>query len=202
MIPTLAVFFAVVFNRTERPGKIYLSHAAVAGVALVIFSGFVVLEADRYPTWHDVAVGLIALYALFIVMNVIMYVRKVPAAVGLFTAVLVFFSAFTLTVAVTVPMDFNRDIRVFAQWYRHPAPLFVIHSKQVNEGGKSNPLYWYMRRKPVEFADLDAFSEAVDDIPRGSYLLFNGEYREELTVLLPSLELLGRGDIWDFARYE
>jgi 4-amino-4-deoxy-L-arabinose transferase-like glycosyltransferase len=202
MIPTLAVFTAVVFTRTEKPGKIYISHAALAGLALIVFSGFVVLEAARYPTWHDVAIGLIAMYALFIGMNVIMYVKRVPASTGLFSVVLLFFAAFTITVAVTVPMDFNRDFRNFAEHYRRPEPLYVIHSRNVNEGGKSNPVYWYMGVEPVEFADLETFEEAAGDITRGSYIIFNREYTEELESLLPSLELIQKGKIWNFARYE
>lgn len=202
MIPTLAVFIGALFTRTEKPGKIYLSQAILAGVVLIIFLGFVVMEASRYPTWHDVAIGLIAMYALFFAWNLILYVKKVPASTGLFSAVLLFFLAFTITVAVTVPMDFNRDIRGFAKHYRRPSPLYVIHSKKVNEGGKSNPIYWYMDTEPVEFSDLRSFEEAAGEVDRGSYLIFNKEYTEELESLLPSLELVQKGKIWNFARYE
>jgi 4-amino-4-deoxy-L-arabinose transferase-like glycosyltransferase len=202
MIPSLAIFIAVAYGDIKNPRKVYLSQLLLSALALIIFSAFVILEVRRYPTWLDVAVGLITVYAIFIGVNVLFYVKRIKAPVGLFSLVLLFFISFTIFVAVTVPMDFNRDLRDFSSQYRHPAPLYVVRSKRVNEGGKAHPLYWYMRKDPVEFSDFEAFSGAVDTIERGSYIIYDKGYDDSMNALLPTFEPLELGRIWNLGRYD
>jgi 4-amino-4-deoxy-L-arabinose transferase-like glycosyltransferase len=202
MIPSLAMFIAVTYGDTGNTRRVYLPQLALSAVALAIFSGFAILEAHRYPSWIDVAFGLIAIYTVFIGLNLLFYVKRIAAPVGPFFLVLLFFISFTIFAAVTVPMDFNRDIRNFKSLYRYPAPIYVVRSKEVNEGGKSHPLYWYMRKDPVEFHDFEAFAGAVDAIERGSYIIYDKGYSDSMRELLPSFEPMKTGKIWNLGRYD
>lgn len=202
MIPCLALFLAADFS-DPPPGRTrYLAHLLFAAAAVAVFTLFVVREGGRYRPFLDVAAGLIAVYLLFIGLNLALYLKRVPAAAGLFTVTLAFFLAFTVMAWITVPLDFNPDIKSFARAYRGPAPVYVIGSKKADEGNKKRVIYWYLGTEDTrQYGSLQAFRERVQELPAGSYLIFNHEYTGELADRYPSLQVLEEGIVWNMGVY-
>ncbi|MFW6180784.1 MAG: hypothetical protein ACOC8N_03470, partial [Spirochaetota bacterium] len=162
----------------------------------------VIREGGRYRPFMDVAAGLIAVYLLFIGLSLWLYLKRVPPAAGMFTLTLVFFLAFTVMAWITVPLDFNPDIKSFAPDYRGPAPVYVIGSKKADEGNKKRVIYWYLGTEDSrQYPSLQAFRERVQELPAGAYLIFNREYTGELAVQYPSLEVLEEGIVWNMGVY-
>lgn len=210
MIPALAVFIAFAFrdpdahagladtSGADRSRKYYLAHAALAGTALALFSLFVITQGHRYKPFLDVAIGLMVIYVVFVGMNLLFFLKRVPGRVGLFTVTVVFFLAFTLNAWITVPLDFNQDIKSFAPVYQGPAPVYVIGSKQANEGRKKRVIYWYFdTANTAQYGSLSSFTDQVGDPPDGSYMLFYHGYTSELEKRYPSLQVLDTGIVWN-----
>lgn len=198
MIPCLALFLAYDFKDPRQGGARYMALLLFAAAAVTVFTVFVIKEGSRYRPFLDVAVGLIAVYLLFIGLNLGLYLKQVPAALGLFVATLVFFLAFTVMAWVTVPLDFNPDIKSFAPVYQGPAPVYVIGSKKADEGRKKRVIYWYLGTPDTrQYGSLQSFRERVEEVPGGSYLVFNREYTGELKGHYPSLEVLKEGIVWN-----
>jgi 4-amino-4-deoxy-L-arabinose transferase-like glycosyltransferase len=202
MVPALALYIAHLYCSTGKAKGIYLSNTILAALALTAFSGFALVQWSRFPAWRDVAIGLIALYTIFITVNVLFLLKSVSARTGLFTIVGLFYALFTLFAAVTVPMDFNRDLRDFTRVYKYPAPLYMVRTREIEETGKKNPLYWYTRKIPVGFRDFETFAEARSRIEEGSFIIYYREDTERMTALLPSFEILQTGRIWNIGFYE
>jgi 4-amino-4-deoxy-L-arabinose transferase-like glycosyltransferase len=202
MIPTLAVFTAYAYSNTGKPRKVYLSHIILMSITLIVLTGFTVSQWKRYPTWRDVAIGLLAMYLIFTITNVILYVKSVPAKPGIFILSVIFFITFTITTAVTVPMDFNRDLRNFAPVYEYPAPLYMVRTREINEMGKSKPLYWYTRARVSGYRDLNSFIESEPSVEKGSYIIFYKDDVNEMTGLFPNLSIRETGKIWTIAIVE
>jgi len=202
MIPTLAMFIAFAYSNVREPRKIYLSHIILTAFTVLILTGFAIVEWKRYPAWHDVVVGLIVIYAVFIILNTVLYVKSVPTKPGIFIIVVVFFITFTIDAAVTVPMDFNRDLRKFASLYEYPAPLYMVDSGEINETGKAKPIYWYMRTQPEEYDDVASLKESKFRLERGTFIIFYKSDIDDMLELFPTLSVLKTGKIWTIAHYE
>jgi hypothetical protein len=202
MIPALALYIARVYCSTREEKRIYLSNIVLAAVALTAFGGFALLQWSRFPNWRDVAVGLILIYTLFIGLNTLFFVQTPSPGARPFLIVAMFYGLFTLFTAVTVPMDFNRDLRDFAPTYEYPAPLYMVRTREVEETGKKNPLYWYTRKIPVGYRDFAKFAEEKQQIKKGSYIIYYRGDTERMIALFPSFELLQTGRIWNIGYYE
>jgi hypothetical protein len=150
----------------------------------------------------DAGIGLMTIYVLFIGFNGVLYLKRIPTAKGLFFIIFVFFLLFTINAAITVPMDFNRDLRNFALYYKFSASFYVIHSPRVNQHGRCKPLYWYMRKRPQEFKNLEMFIEIKDQVPWDSYLIFNKDDAKVLEKTFPSVEILKTSKLWNIGRYD
>ena len=202
MIPTLAMFISYAYRNINEARKVYLSHIVLAAITLLIFTGLVISQWKRFPTWRDVAIGLIIIHALFLILNALFLIKSVPAKPGIFALILIFFITFTIDAAVTVPMDFNRDLRRFAKTYEYPAPLYMVRTREINETGKSKPLYWYTRARVKGYRDMDSFIESKPPVERGSFIIFYRGDMDEMSQLLPTLSVLQTGKIWIIARVE
>ena len=132
-------------------------------IPALVLTAFIILytrEGHKYPAFADVAYGLIIIYALFIIMNAIFYVKRIDAKIGAFSVVFLFFILFTIHTAITVPLDFNRDIKNFADVYKEPAPIVVISSRKVDEGSKTRVTIWYLRKRSTQYNTYEKFLEA------------------------------------------
>jgi 4-amino-4-deoxy-L-arabinose transferase-like glycosyltransferase len=202
MIPTLALYIAQAYTHIKKVKKVYLANVILAGIALAAFSVFTASRWTRYPTWRDVVIGLVVIYALFIALNAFLYIKSIPSFPGIILLVLLFFASFTITTAVTVPMDFNRDLRKFASLYEYPAPLYMVRTREISETGKQNPLYWYMRKRSEGYRDFESFAGSVSEIEKGSFVIFYKGDTGRMLGLFPSLTVLQTGRIWNIAKYE
>jgi hypothetical protein len=95
---------------------------------------------------------------------------------------------------VTVPLDFNHDIKKFSKVYEMPAPIVVIGTKKVNEGSIT---IWYMRKRSGRYRTLDDFLMEANTIERGTYLIYYKDYTEALMGLYDSFTELQKGKIWN-----
>jgi len=202
MIPTLAMFISYAYRNIGEARKVYLSHIVLAAITLLIFTGLVISQWKRFPTWRDVAIGLIVIYTLFLILNTFFLIKSIPARPGIFALILLFFITFTIDAAVTVPMDFNRDLRRFARLYEYPAPLYMVRTREISETGKSKPLYWYTRARVEGYRDMNSFIESKPSVESGSFIIFYKGDIDEMSQLLPTLSVLETGKIWIIARVE
>ncbi len=135
-------------------------------------------------------------------MNVIFYVKRIDAKIGVFSVVSLFFIIFTIHTAITVPLDFNRDIKNFADVYKEPASIVVISSRKVDEGKKTKVTIWYMRKRSKQYKTLEHFLEVSEEIEKGTYLIFYNGYAEELKEKYDSFNILKTGKIWNIGVVE
>lgn len=201
MIPVPAIFMAESLKNIKNR-KIYLLFASIPALVLTAFIILYIREGRKYPAFADVAYGLIIIYALFIIMNVIFYVKRIDAKIGVFSVVFLFLVIYTIHTAITVPLDFNRDIKNFADVYEEPAPIVVISSRKVDEGRKTTVTIWYMRKRSIQYKTLEHFLEVSEEIEKGTYLIFYNGYSEELKEKYDSFNILKTGKIWNIGVVE
>lgn len=195
MIPGMVIFMGDALKNLKNK-KIYIYLASMAALILGIFIFFYGKEGQKYPTFTDVVYGLITIYSLFIIFNLVLLFKKIEPKSGVFYVVFTFFIMFTVHTAITIPLDFNRDIKNFADVYKGPAPIVVISTKKVNEGSKTRATIWYLRKRSKQYKTLDHFLKNSDKIEKGTYLIFNKGYTEDLKKLYESFKVLKTGKIW------
>ncbi len=103
---------------------------------------------------------------------------------------------FTIHTAITVPLDFNSDIKSFADVYEGPAPIIVIGTKEVDEGSKTRVTIWYMRKRSKQYKTFEKFLTVSGGIEKGTYLIFYNGYTDRLRELYGSFKILKIGKIW------
>lgn len=195
MIPVLAIFLGESLKNIKNR-KIYLFFASVSAITVIVFLVIYGKEGHRYPTYRDFVYGLIIIYALFSILNIIFFLRKIDAKIGVFSLVFIFFISYTIHTAITVPLDFNSDIKSFADVYKNSAPIVVISTREVNEGSKTRVTIWYMRKRSKQYKTFEHFLEASGEIEKGTYLIFYNGYSDELQRLYESFKILKTGKIW------
>ena len=197
MIPAASIFLGHTLNRTNNR-NIHLAVSGLAFIALLVFFYAFFTLKDQYPTYKDVVVGLIIIYTMVIILCLFMYFRKVSNNKGIFLLIVIFFLCFTLHTAVTVPLDFNSDLKKFSRViFNKPSPLVVISTDRVNEGGKTTATIWYLKMSSVQYSSLEEFKNAIGQIKKGTYLMFYREYTESLNEIFTRFEVLEEGKIWN-----
>ncbi|GAI92869.1 unnamed protein product [marine sediment metagenome] len=129
-------------------------------------------------------------------MNIIFFFRRINAKLGVFSLVFIFFISFTVHTAITIPLDFNSDIKSFADVYEDSAPIVIISTREVDEGSKTRVTIWYMRKRSKQYKTFEHFLEASGEIEKGTYLIFYNGYTDELQKLYESFKILKTGKIW------
>ena len=202
MIPPIIVFLGYLLS-SGRSRNQYIALSSFSFLAVALLLIVFAVEGGRHPTYRVVFLGLAALYGLFCAASLLLYARRAPAEKGVFWLVAGFFISFTLLTAVTVPLDFNSDIKTFSRVvYDQRSPLYVVGSSKVNEGNKRTVTIWYLKMRGVDYKSLDQFTKRVPNPERGSYIIYNREYRERLGELYPTFTTLKTGRIWNIGRVE
>jgi len=202
MIPVFTIFLGHTIA-TVKNRRMYLYFALLSSMALILFLIAYSFEGNKYPTYRDVVIGLTLVYSLFIIICFFCYFRRTATKTGIPLIVVSFFIAFTLHTAVTVPLDFNSDIKNFADVvYDEPSPLIVIGSKKVNEGQKKTVTKWYLKMSSTHYKSLDQFIKIANQVSRGTYLIYNNEYTDSLSDLYDSFKVLKTGVIWNIGIIE
>jgi 4-amino-4-deoxy-L-arabinose transferase-like glycosyltransferase len=197
MIPIVSIFLGHTLNRTKNR-NIHLAISGLALIVLLIFLYAFFTLKDQYPAYKDVVIGLIIIYILVVLVSLFLYFRRVTNEKGLFVLVAIFFLCFTINSAVTVPLDFNRDLKEFSRViYNEPSPLVVISTNRVNEGGKTTATIWYLKMPSVQYNSLEEFRKAIGQIQKGTYLMFYKGYTEDLNRMFSSFKVLKEGRIWN-----
>jgi len=196
MIPILAMFLGKSLSNIKSR-KAYLSLFIFALIVLTVFLILYSKEASRYPTYKDVVIGLVTIYTIFIIVNAILFIKKTDGKIGLFMVVFIFFITFTIHTAITVPLDFNSDIKSFASVYKLPAPIYVISTNKVNEGNKTRATIWYMRKRSIQYNNLDHFIKDAKKVEKGAYLIFYKDYTYKINEIYNNFKVLQSGKIWN-----
>lgn len=202
MLPPVIIYLGYVLsaarNRAVYP---YLAGFSLGACALILI--LYAVEGSKYPTYRDVFIGLAGLYGLFGIASFLLYVRRTDTGKGVFNLVIGFFLAFTVFTAVTVPLDFNRDIKTFSSVvYDDPSPLIVISTNKVNEGGKKTVTIWYLKMRSVQYNSLDRFLKRNKSVGPDTYLIYYRDYSEKLRELYPTFRTLKEGKIWNLGKVE
>lgn len=195
MVPVLAIFLGESLKNIKNR-KIYLFFASVSVIVVIVLLILFSREGHRYPTFSDVFLGFIAIHALFTIINAVFFLKRVEGRVGVFSIVFIFFVMFTIHTAITVPLDFNSDIKSFADVYEEPAPIVVISTKEVDEGSKTRVTIWYMRKRSKQYKTFEKFLTVSGEIEKGTYLIFYNGYTDRLQELYGSFKILKIGKIW------
>jgi 4-amino-4-deoxy-L-arabinose transferase-like glycosyltransferase len=202
MIPAAILFLGYVLH-SIRNKKIFLYSAFIAASALILLLCLLIFAGSKYPAFKDVFIGLLILYAGYIAANLVLYFKDARTGQVIFPLVIGFFIGFTIYTAVTVPCDFNWDIKSFAGVvYDDPSPLIVVRSGKVNEGRKRTVTVWYLKMWSENYESLDQFLERASDIQRGTYLIYYRDYASTMQGLYPSFRVLKKGKIWEIGRVE
>ncbi len=198
MLPAASLFVGASLIRA-RNRNIFLGFTATGALVLTFLVVLFFREQAKYPTYRDFIIGLIAIALLFTASGWFLYRRNKNPAFGVLFQSCLYFILFTILTAVTVPLDFNADIKSFAKIvYEKPSPVIVINTKEVNEGSrKGRPIYWYMRMDAKEYRTLEKFQNSEKNVQAGTYLLYYKNYEGGLQNLYQSLDVLKRGKIWN-----
>ncbi len=202
MIPVVVIFLGNVLDRIKNR-KLSLAFSILAFIVLAIFIFLYLKEGSKYPAFRDVAIGLITVYAIYIIINLVIYFRRIVSDAGIFLLVTIFFIIFTVHTAVTVPLDFNKDIKSFSDvLYDEPSPLIVIATDKVNEGSKTTATIWYLKMPSIQYNSFDVFKRDIKQIEKGTYLIYYREYTEKLYKLFSSFKELKTGRVWNLGVVE
>ena len=132
-----------------------------------------------------------------------MFFKDTRTERGIFPLVIGYYLCFTLYAAITVPCDFNRDIKSFSEVvYDDTSPLMVVSSDKVNEGNKKTATIWYLKMRSANYGSLGAFKRAAPNVKSGTYIIYYREYTSDLQALFPTFAVLKRGVIWNIGRIE
>jgi 4-amino-4-deoxy-L-arabinose transferase-like glycosyltransferase len=197
MMPAASLFVGASLSRV-RNKNIFLGFTTTGVLVLTFLMVLFFREKARYPTYKDFVIGLSAVCAIFATTGWLLYRRDAKPVIGVLFQSGLYFFLFTILTAVSVPLDFNADIKSFAEVvYEKPSPMIIINTKEVNEGSKkTRPVYWYMRMEAKEYRTLERFLKDADKVQAGTSLLFYKKYESRLKNLYPSFEVLQRGKIW------
>jgi len=203
MIPAVSLFLGITLKKIKNQ-KIFLYFAFIAFLAIAVVTGVYIKIHRTYPTYRDVIIGLAIVYLLFVIYNFIFYFSKIKANRGILYGTVMFFICFTIFTAITVPLDFNADIKSFSEVvYEEQSPLIIINTKEVNEGGnKRRAAYWYLKMRDSEYRTFDHFINKSDKIKRGTYLIYYNGYERKLKSIHSSFKVLKTGKIWNIGVIE
>jgi 4-amino-4-deoxy-L-arabinose transferase-like glycosyltransferase len=202
MIPPVIIFLGYVLS-TTRNRNIYLYISGFSCGATILPLIIFGIAGNKYPTYRDVFIGLAILYGMFCITGFFLFSRRIDVTKGVFNLVIGFFVALTIFTAVTVPLDFNTDIKTFADVvYDDPSPLVVIGSNKVNEGNKKTATIWYLKMRSANYSSLDSFLKRVENVERGTYFIYYKDYSEKLYELYPTFYTLKKGKIWNLGRVD
>jgi 4-amino-4-deoxy-L-arabinose transferase-like glycosyltransferase len=200
MIPAASIMLGRVLDGIRRKG-FFLATAALGTAVIAVFVYALVTLADTYPTYKDVVIGLIAAYAVLVLASVIFYLDKAPVGRKPFFLAAVFFIVFTVETAITVPLDFNHDLKRFGSIvYDDPSPFVVVSTNRVNEGNKTTATIWYLKMDSTQYGSLEKFRKASDNIEEGTYVMFDREDTENIRSMFDSFDVLMYGRIWNLGR--
>ena len=197
-IPILAIYLGVTLSGV-KDRKIFIYLAVFAFVALSIFLFWVSREIERYPTFRDVALGLSIMYVLFIGYTVTFYFLKGNLSVKLLFVTTIFFIVFVITTAITVPLDFNADIKSFREViFQKPNTLVIINTREVREGHyKVGATKWYLRMDADQYRTLDLFLPEAMEYRRGTYYIYYNKYTDVLKETYDTFTVLRTGKVWN-----
>lgn len=197
MMPAASLFAGASLSRV-RNKKLFLGFTATGMLVVIFLMVLFFKEKARYPTYKDFIIGLSAVCAIFAAAGLLLYRKNARPVFGAVFQSGLYFFLFTILTAVSVPLDFNADIKSFAEVvYEKQSPMVIINTKEVNEGSKkTRPVYWYMRMEAKEYRTLERFLKDADTVQAGTYLLYYKNYESSLKNLYPSFEVLQRGKIW------
>jgi len=197
MMPAASLFAGASLSRV-RNKKLFLRFTATGMLVVIFLMVLFFMEKARYPTYKDFIIGLSTVCAIFAAAGLLLYRKNARPVFGAVFHSGLYFFLFTILTAVSVPLDFNADIKSFAQVvYEKQSPMVIINTKEVNEGsGKARPVYWYMRMDAKEYRTLERFLKDADTVQAGTYLLYYKNYESSLKNLYPFFEVLQRGKIW------
>jgi 4-amino-4-deoxy-L-arabinose transferase-like glycosyltransferase len=197
-IPILAIYLGGTL-REVKDRKIFIFLAAFACLTLSIFLIWVLREINRYPTYRDVVVGLTIMYVLFIGYTAFFYFLKGDTNLKLFIMVSIFFIVFSITTAITVPLDFNADIKSFrGVVYQKPNDLILINTNEVNEGRyKRGATKWYLRMDAVQYGTIDSFLPDAEKYTHGAYFIYYYKYTNQLNNIFDTFTVLKTGQVWN-----
>jgi 4-amino-4-deoxy-L-arabinose transferase-like glycosyltransferase len=203
MIPAVSLFLGYTLSEIQNR-KIFLLLGVISLLVGAGVLGIYLMIHRKYPTYLDMIIGLTAACALFSMCNILLYYSKTELRIGILAAVGTYFIAFTIFTAVTVPLDFNADIKSFGKLvYDKPSPVVVINTKEVNEGrNKRRAVYWYLKMNASEHRTLEDFLAQQDSVKKGSYLIYYKAYNAQLRSHFPSLAVLKAGRIWNLGVIE
>jgi len=202
MIPPVVIFLGYVLS-TVRNRNIYLSLSGFSCAAVILILTLYGVLGSKYPTYKDVFIGLAILYGIFCIAGLFLFIRRTGTEKGVFSMAVGFFVGFTIFTAVTVPLDFNRDIKTFSNVvYDDHSPLVVIGSKEVDEGNKKTVTIWYLKMRSVHYNSLNRFLKSAKNVQRGTYFIYYKDYTEKLRELYPTFHTLKMGTIWNLGRVE
>jgi 4-amino-4-deoxy-L-arabinose transferase-like glycosyltransferase len=200
MIPAVCIMLGRVLDGI-RKRSIFLSIAGFGAlvVAVLLYAFFTLRHT--YPTYRDVVLGLVIVYAILIFTCMLFYFRRTAPDMGSFLLAGVFFIAFTVETAITVPLDFNPDLKDFSKIiYEEPFPLAVVSNRSVNEGGKTTATIWYLKMNSTQYGSVEEFGKALEGIERGTYVMFYRGDAEKIRPMFKSFETLADGAIWSLGR--
>jgi len=200
MIPAVSIILGRVLDGIRKK-SFFLMVAAFGTVIIAVFVYAFATLADTYPTYRDVVIGLIAAYAVLVLTSVIFYLGKDSVGRKPFFLATVFFIAFAVETAITVPLDFNPDLKRFGSIvYDDPSSFVVVSTNRVNEGSKTTATIWYLKMNSTQYGSLDAFRKASGGIAEGTYVMFYREDTDKILSMFESFDVLMNGKIWNLGR--
>jgi uncharacterized membrane protein len=200
MIPAVCILLGRVLDGIRRR-SIFLFIGGLGIIVAFILTYALITLGHTYPVFKDVVLGLIIVYALVIVLCILLYLFNVDPARGIYLLAGVFFIAFTVHTAVTVPLDFNPDLKAFGRIvYDESSPFVVIGTDEVNEGNKTFATKWYLKMDSIQYRTIDEFENAADGIENGTYVMLYRGDAEKVGGMFSSFETLKKGIVWNLGR--
>lgn len=200
MIPAASIILGRVLDGIRKK-SFFLTVAAFGTVIIAVFVYAFATLADTYPTYRDVVIGLIAAYAVLVLTSVIFYLGKDSVGRKPFFLAAVFFIAFAVETAITIPLDFNSDLKRFGSIvYDDPSPFVVVSTDRVNEGSKTTATIWYLKMNSTQYGSLDKFRKSSGGMEEGTYVMFYREDTDKILSMFESFDVLMNGKIWNLGR--
>jgi 4-amino-4-deoxy-L-arabinose transferase-like glycosyltransferase len=198
MIAALAILLAGTLRAGTDRRLIYLILASLAFIAISFVVIYYLREGDKYPAYRDAIAALTLVYLLFIALSVLLYVKNARPRTGIPLLTLAFFVTFTAGAAVTVPLDFNADIKSFRSVVTDTrAPLIFVNTRAVDEGKvKARATIWYLGMDAVQYGSVESFAAQGGDLAPTTHIIFYRGEEREIRRIVPSLAVLRRGRIW------
>jgi len=200
MLPAVFIILSYTLLNVKKR-NILLLFSIVSFITILVFIILVSKNIRKYPTYIDVIIGLVIIYMIFAILNLFLYVKKIDTKKSIITGILIFFISFIIMTSITVPLDFNADIKKFSKLKIDKSkPLIIINTNEVNEGHyKRRPVYWYMKMRSQEYNTFDSFLKHSKKLKHGTYILYYKGYTNKLEKMYSSFEIIEKGKIWNIA---